>query len=178
MRLTLVLPAAAAVLIVVAGCGGGPVAGSGSAGSPESAVASAEEEARDEVAGPATANAVDACALLSDADVEPFVGDGVEGEENPTGGDGGSCTWTNQTDYHSVSLEIGLSGTAADGDLPPWDDTVGPEKPLPDDMRATGGGQVEFVVDTRDCFVQVATNGGDEDEQAAVELARKVRDQL
>lgn len=179
MRSTLLSGTAVAVLIALAGCGGGTVAGSGSAASPESAIASAENEAQDRVGGPSTDNAVDACALLTEDDVEPYVGDGVEGRSNSVGGDGGSCTWENPDDYHSVTLEIGLSGTAAGGELPEWDDTIGPEQPLPGDMRAWGGGQVEFVVDTRDCFLQVATtSGGDADQQAAVELIEKVRDQL
>lgn len=188
MRSTLLSGTAAAVLITtallgVAGCGG-PVAGSGSAapdgaGSPQSEIAGAQDEAQDRVGGSTVDNAVDACALLTEDDVEPYVGAGIEGRPNSIGGDGGSCTWENPDDYHSVTLEIGLSGTAAGGELPEWDDTIGPERPLSDGVRAWGGGQVEFVVDTRDCFLQVATtSGGDADEQAAVELIGKVRDQL
>jgi hypothetical protein len=179
MRLTLLLPTAAAVLIAVAGCGavtGSPSAGGSGGSAPPPAAATATAD--DQPDAPDVDNVVEACDLLSDEDVEPFVGD-VEGQENPVGGDGGSCTWTNPTTYNSVSLEIGLSGTAPGDELPAWDDSIGPEKPLSDGLRATAGGQVEFVVDTRDCFLQVATtNGGDADEQAAARLAVKVRDQL
>jgi uncharacterized protein YceK len=168
----------AAVLLALAGCsstiaGSAAPEGAGSAAATE--IASAEQEA----GGAPAAGAVDACALLSAADVEPVVGKGVSPEPHSAGGDGGQCTWENKDDYHSVTLEVGRSGSAPGGQLPPWDDTLGPERALPDGMREIVSGQVEFVGGGRDCVLQVATTApGDADREKAVELARKVRGQL
>jgi Protein of unknown function (DUF3558) len=174
MRSTRLCWTAAALLVALAGCSSTISGTPGAAGDPTGvpAVVSAENQAR----GEPTAGAVDACALLPAADVKAIVGDGVDGQATP-GGDGGKCTWENQTNYYSVTVDIGSTGTAASG-LPAWDKALGPERPLPDGMRSWSGGQVEFVGGTRDCFLQVASNGGDADEKKAVELARKVRDQL
>jgi uncharacterized protein YceK len=167
---------AAAALLALAGCSS-TVAGTalpeGAAPADASAVAAAEDQA----GGAPAAGAVDACALLSAADVTPFVGAGVA--PRPSGnGDGGTCTWENQEDYHSVTVEIGRSGSAPGGKLPPWDSaSFGPERTLPDGMRGIVTGQVEFVGGGRDCTLQVSTVSAD-DEENAVELARKVRDQL
>jgi hypothetical protein len=167
-------------LVLVAACGG---TGGGSASdtpdrSPAEgrAVASAEAQAR----GPASPEAVDACALLDAAEVEALIGKNGGGRPaGAPGGDGGACAWENPDDSHSVSLDIGRSGTAATGTLPAWDPVLGPERPLGDGMRSLGGGQVEFVADTRDCTVQVvAAISGNADEDKAVELARAVRARL
>jgi hypothetical protein len=167
----------ALALLALAGCGG---SGGGAvvpsiAPAEASALVSAEAKAR----GTASADAVDACGLLSPAEVAPLIGKDVPGQPSAAGGDGGVCRWENPDDYRSVSVDIGGSGTAANGTLPTWDPAQGPERPLPDGMRALGGGQVEFVAGTRDCTVQVAsTITGDADENTAVELARDVRGRL
>jgi Protein of unknown function (DUF3558) len=139
--------------------------------SSESGVLSAEAEAR----GPSTADAIDACALIDEAEVRSLIGD-TKRTATPgnTGGDGGGCTWENQTDYKSVSVDIGRSGSAAGGALPTWDPAMGPERPLPDGMRSLSG-SVDFVAGDRYCNVQVARVQGDADEQKAVELARELR---
>jgi hypothetical protein len=178
MRSTRLGWTAVALLLALAGCSStiaGSAAPEGASPADATAIASAESEA----GGAPAAGAVDACALLSAADVEPVVGNGVSGKPNGAGGDGGRCTWENQEDYHSVTLEIGRTGSAPGGQLPPWDDFLGPERPLPDGMREIVTGQVEFVGGGRDCILQVATaTAGNKDQQKAVELARKVRDQL
>ncbi|WP_300018494.1 hypothetical protein [Pseudonocardia sp.] len=160
------------VLLAATGCGA-PAPAAPASGTPE--VISAAEEARGEPA----ADAVDACALLSEAEVEALIG--PNGGASPTtgGGDGGGCTWENPENYHSVTLDVGSSGTAAAGVLPPLDPAFGPEQPLGDGMRALAGA-VEFVAADRLCLVQVATNDttAEGDEQAAVRLARQVRDLL
>jgi Protein of unknown function (DUF3558) len=166
----------ATVLLALAGCSSTVTGSAAPEGAlpPEAPIASAENQA----GGPTGAGAVDACALLSAADVTPLVGKGVSGQPNPVSGDGGKCTWENQDDYHSVTLEVGANGSAPGGALPKWDTSIGPERPLPDGMRSWSGGQVEFLAGSRDCFLQVATTGAASDEQKAVELAGKVRGQL
>jgi hypothetical protein len=169
---------AAVVLVVVAGCAS-TVAGSPAAAGAVPAEASAIVSAENQAGGTTGAGAVDACALLSAADVKPVVGDGVSGEKNPAADDGGKCTWENQDTYNSVTVEVGASGSAPGGALPKWDPALGAEHPLPDGMRTVITGQVEFVAGDRDCSVQVATaTPGSSDEKKAVELAGKVRGQL
>jgi hypothetical protein len=177
MRSTRLAWTVVAVLLALAGCSStvtGSAAPEGALPADASAIASAENRA----GGATGAGAVEACALLSAADVTPLVGNGVSGRPNPVSGDGGKCTWENQDDYHSVTVEVGASGSAPGGALPKWDPSIGPERPLPDGMRSWSGGQVEFVAGDRDCFLQVATTGAATDEQKAVELAGKVRAQL
>jgi hypothetical protein len=170
------LLACALAVLALSACGGG-AGGSGADPdlSTESGVLSAEAEAR----GPSTADAVDACALIDEAEVRSLIGD-FERTASPgnTGGDGGGCTWENQTDYKSVSIDIGATGTAAGGTLPTWDPAMGPERTLPDGMRTLGGGQVEFVAGDRYCSVQVARLQGDADQQKAIELAKSVQGSL
>ena len=173
MSIRLLGCALAVLALSLAGCGGSTAADPDL--STESGVLSAEAEARE----PATADAVDACALIDEAEVQSLIGDHDRtATPGNTGGDGGGCTWENQTDYKSVSVDVGATGTAAGGALPTWDPAMGPERTLPDGMRTLGVGQVEFVAGDRYCSVQVARLQGDADQQKAVELAKAVQGRL
>lgn len=124
---------------------------------------------------------LDACALLPADQVEELTGpnDGGVATSAPNS-NGGGCVWTNEENYHSVSIDCGMTGTAVDGELPPWEPALGPEVPLPDGMREFGAnsGSVQFVADTRDCLTQVVRSGSGGDLDAAVVLARQIRDEL
>ena len=109
---------------------------------------------------------------------QAIIGSNGGGKDTSAGGNGGGCTWENTDNYYSVTVNVGQTDTAANGTLPPLDPAYGEERPLPDGMRALGGGQVEFVAGTRLCDVQVATNSGDSDQDTAVVLAKAVRDRL
>lgn len=169
MRRTLL--ACSVAVLLTAGCGTSTVPPDPD--TPE--VVSAIEEARGETA----ADAVDACALIPEADVAALIGPNGGASPITGGGDGGGCTWENPENYYSVSVDIGSSGTAVGGELPPQDPVIGPEQPLGDGMRALAGA-VEFVAADRLCLVQVATNNttAEGDEGAAIRLASVVREQL
>jgi hypothetical protein len=177
MRTTRLCWTLAAVLVAVVGCSStvsGTPAAAGDLPPGAAAIVSAENQAR----GEPTADAVDACALISAAEVEAAIGKGAGAKAGPAGGNGGQCTWENEDNYYSVTLDIGQTGTAASG-LPAWDPSIGPEKPLPDGMRSWGGGAVEFVAGDRDCQLQVATVGDfDGDQRKAIALIKKVQAQL
>jgi len=163
-------------VLALSACGG---SGGGAADpdlSTQSGVLAAEAEAR----GPSTADAVDACALIDEAKVRALIGD-FERTATPgvTGADGGGCTWENKADYHSVTVDVGATGTAAGGALHTADPAMGTERTLPDGMRTFGGGQVEFVAGDRYCSVQVAdVIQGDADENTAIELAKDLQGRL
>src|SRR5215210_7191309 len=116
------LLACALAVLALSACGG---SGGGAADpdlSTQSGVLAAEAEAR----GPSTADAVDACALIDEAKVRALIGD-FERTATPgvTGADGGSCTWENKADYHSVTVDVGATGTAAGGALHTADPAMG-----------------------------------------------------
>ncbi|MBC8094036.1 MAG: hypothetical protein H7Y15_19295 [Pseudonocardia sp.] len=177
--MTLLPRTALAVLVLLTtGCGAATTASPSVSG--QSELSSALEQARELLPGDVgTGTSVDACALLPGAEVEALIGPDADPVLSPPIGDGGQCTWEDTDTYFSVTLDIGSTGTAANG-LPPWEPVVGPEVLLPDEMRSWGGGQVEFVANGRSNFVQVVTAdlGGDADEQEAIRLAGMVRDQL
>ena len=166
-----IAPAVAVLALFAAGCGATVP------GSPSPAGGSSVTSALDQARGAPSADAVDACALIPEADVQAIIGSNGGGKAT-TGGNGGSCTWENTDTYYSVTVNVGQTDTAANGTLPPLDPAYGEERPLPDGMRALSVGQVEFVAGTRLCDVQVATNGGDSDQDKAVVLAKAVRDRL
>jgi hypothetical protein len=174
--------AAAAAALLLGGCSStvtGSAAPTGGSPSAPGSVGEAQEQAEDIVEGGAPDENFDVCALLPAAEMQALVGPGVTG--TPEDGIAGTvCEWENQDSYHSVTLEIGQPGTAAGGQLPPWEPVVGPEEPLGDGMRVGPGGGVEFVAGDRDCFVQVVTEdlGGSEDQATAIELAQQVRGKL
>lgn len=170
------LLACALAALALSACGGS----GGGAADPDLSTQSGVLEAEAEARGPSTADAVDACALIDEAEVRDLIGD-FQRTANPgvTGSDGGGCTWENQTDYTSVTVDIGASGTAAGGALPTADPAMGTERTLPDGMRTFGGGQVEFVAGDRYCSVQVAdVIQGDADENTAIGLAKDVQGRL
>ena len=118
---------------------------------------------------------VDACSLLTPAEVQGLIGANDGGKGSP--GAASICTWKT-ADELSVTVDVGQAGTAVNG-LPAWDPALGPEKPLPDGMRSLSGGQVQFVAGTRDCAVQVVTDPfSKDDEQKAVALAKVVQSRL
>ena len=118
---------------------------------------------------------VDACSLLTPAEVQGLIGANDGGKGAP--GAHSICTWTN-ADELSVTVDVAQPGTAVNG-LPVWDPALGPERPLPDGMRSLSGGQVEFVAGTRDCAVQVVTDPTSKDDQKrAVALAKVIQARL
>jgi uncharacterized protein YceK len=177
----IVLVAAAAALLL-AGCSStvtGSAAPTGGSPSAPGGIAEAEQQAEDLVEGGAPQETLDACALLPAAEVEALVGPGTTG--TPSDGVASNvCEWENQDTYYSVTLEIGQPGSAAGGQLPPWEPIAGEERSLGDGMREGPGGGVEFVAGDRDCFVLVVTEdlGGSADEATAVEIAQQVRGEL
>src|SRR4051812_4579750 len=98
------LLACALAVLALSACGGS----GGGAADPDLSTQSGVLEAEAEARGPSTANAVDACALIDEAKVRDLIGE-FQRTANPgfTGSDGGGCTWENQTDYTSVTVDIG-----------------------------------------------------------------------
>jgi hypothetical protein len=129
------------------------------------------------------AAALDACALIDAADITKLLGVPVVGK--PTSTDPKfppGCMWENPENYESVSLEIGNPGTAS-GDTLPAPEAGFPDltTPGPDGMRFLGPGSVEFPAGGRSNTVQVAVLSmlsGEQANDAAVELARKIGPQL
>jgi hypothetical protein len=142
-------------------------------------VGEAEQQAEDILEGDAPQEDLDVCALLSTPDVQALVGADVTGAPGDAI-NGSACEWENQDTYTSVTLEIGRPGTAPGGQFPPWEPILGEEESLGDGMRVGAGGGVEFLVEDRDCFVQVVTEdlGGSKDEAQAVKFAQEVRGKL
>jgi hypothetical protein len=124
---------------------------------------------------------IDACSLLSAEDVSTLLGISLEGKSTTTDPRLAGCIWENPESYESVSVEIGNSGTAVNGTLPPPEPGF-PEvgTPGPDGMRFLGNGVVEFVAGGRSNTVQVAvlSMAGEEANAAAVDLARKITPQI
>lgn len=125
---------------LVAGCSS-TTSGSGSAASPP---------------GSSSAAGVNACTLLSEAEVAAIV-PGAGLQEGETGGK--QCTWENTDNYNSVTVTIGEPGTARGG-LPesPYSDST----PGPDGIRFGMGNTIgEFAVAERACEVQIVITGTD-----------------
>lgn len=161
---------------VVAGCGSESNSGNENVDS--------TRQSNDSTAGPAettNATAIDACSLLSTEDISALLGMPVEGQSTSDDPALAACLWENPENYESISLEIGAPGTAVNNTLPPPEPGF-PEigTPGPDGMRFLGNGQVEFPAGGRNNSVQVAVLSmmGDEADNAAVELARKVGPQI
>jgi hypothetical protein len=127
------------------------------------------------------AASIDACALLSPEDVSALLGVAVAGESTSADPAAPGCLWENPDNYESIALEIGGPGTAVNDTLPPPEPGF-PEvgTPGPDGMRFLGGGQVEFPAGGRNNSVQVAvpSMSGDEANNAAVELAKRIGPQI
>lgn len=150
------IPLAAAVLVGAVACGldtPGP-SGSGGTGTPQDKPA---------------ADNVDACALLKAEEVTPLIGPNDGGK--PSGeddDDGGACEWFNPDTRSVITLDIGMSGTAASGKLPA-DEPGYPSEPGPDGMRFFAGA-TQFIVEDRVADIDVV---GDEKKEA--ERATEVR---
>jgi hypothetical protein len=124
-------------------------------------------------AGAVSTEDLDACNLLTDAEIAALIGTNGGGK-----GSGGSCSWENQDNYHSVSVDIGQSGTAADGKLP----TPLPGAKVaagPDGIRFSSGNIAEFLIGDRACQVQLVTSVTDEkDRPSAVKLIALIRSRV
>lgn len=161
----------AALCLALAGCADEKPSAGGAA-----EMSSIESSAQAESAGD-SADAVDACALLSAADdVAPLIGATVEGVPSGQGARTG-CLWENPETYESVSVDIGAPDTAIDDTLP---EVEVPTTPGPDGTRLLAGA-VEFAADGRYNSVQVAAPvnmTSDESTAAAVALIAKIKPQL
>jgi hypothetical protein len=166
------LVATVALSCAAAGCQSqsGPTSASGSG--PDKATPSAAPAAKP----------IDACSMVPQQDVSSILGVSVSGKPGASRDPRrGGCTWENTSTYESITLEIGLPGTALHDTLPP------PEagfpnagKADPDGMRLLGGGMVEFAAGNRDNTLQVAVLklSADQANTAAIDLARKVAPQV
>jgi hypothetical protein len=130
---------------------------------------------------PAPASPIDACKLVSAADITKLLGKPIEGKSIGGGPDTPACTWENRDTYESVTVEIGNPVTAVNGTLPPPEPGF-PEvgTPGPDGMRFLASGMVEFPAGGRSNTVQIAVLAlmGQDAGNAAVDLARKIGPQL
>jgi hypothetical protein len=177
-----IVPAAVAAALLLAGCSStiaGSAAPAGGNPSLPGGIVEAEQQGEDLVQGGAPDENFDVCALLSAAEAEAIVGPGVKGTAND---DVAStvCEWEDQDTYHSITLQIGQPGSAPGGKFPKWEPVLGEEPPTVDGTRSLSGGQVEFVAGDRDCTVQVVTAdlGGDKDTATALKLAKEVRGKI
>ncbi|GAB2948115.1 hypothetical protein GCM10027280_41070 [Micromonospora polyrhachis] len=130
--------------------------------------------------GPAASTSgpkVDACTLLTTAEVGPVIG--PNGGGGPGDGVGESvCTWENPETYHSITVSIGRTGTAVGGNLPAQSD-FGPTEPGPDGIRFGSGNVAEFVVGDRACQIQVVTSVTSEsDRPTAIRLIGLIRSRV
>jgi hypothetical protein len=166
---------AAAVLAVCLGSVGA------ACGSGDGSSASSEQKSQP---GTPTATApgtpIDACKLVSRDRITTLLGTEVDGQPQ---GDPSSpgCIWENPQTFESVSVTIGKEGTAVNDTLPPPDPaSTDATTPGPDGMRFLGNGSVEFAAGNRFNTVQVAVLNmkGDQSNDAAVDLARKISSQL
>ena len=144
-------------------------------------VRAAESSVSAAVAGD-SADAVDACALLSKEEVGTLIGTTVEGVPNGIGARTG-CVWENPDSYESVTVDIGAPGTASDNTLPPLGEPGLPDMgstPGPDGTRILVGA-VEFAAGNRSNSVQVATPvtmTSDQSIAAAMDLIAKIKPQI
>jgi hypothetical protein len=124
-------------------------------------------------AGAAATRGVDACRLLTDAEVAAVIGSNDGGK-----GDNGSCSWENTDNYHSVSVDIGEAGTAAGGKLP--DPLPGAKVAAgPNGIRFSSGNLAEFLIGDRACQIQVVTSVTDQaDRPTAVKLIALIRSRV
>lgn len=162
--------------LLVAGCGS-----SAPAPSTDDDVRAVESSVSADVGGD-SADAVDACALLSAEEVGALIGVTVDGAPNGVAAHTG-CVWENPDTYESVTVDIGAPDTASDNTLPPLGEPGFPEvgsTPGPDGTRILAGA-VEFAAGNRYNSVQVATPVSmtpDESIAAAVTLIQKIKPQI
>lgn len=161
--------------LLIAGCGSSTPAPSASTD-----VRAAESSVSADAAGD-SADAVDACALLSKEEVGALLGVTVDGVPNGIEAHTG-CVWENADTYESVSVDIGSPGTASDNTLPPLGEPGFAEiesTPGPDGTRILMGA-VEFAAGNRYNSVHVVTNAMSSDESiaAAMDLIGKIKPQI
>jgi hypothetical protein len=135
--------------------------------------ASASSAAGPETDQPAAPGAIDACGLLTAAEITALIGTHSDGT-----GSAGQCSWENEDTYHSVTVEIGDPQTASGGVLPapvPGAKTASG----PDGIRFSSGNVAEFLIGDRACQVQVVTSvTDDKDRPTAVALIKLIRDRV
>jgi hypothetical protein len=147
---------------------------SGCSGGEPSAVTPASDEV--------SADAVDACALLSAEDIEAVIGVPFDGVPSGAGGRS-ECRWENPDTGESVTVEIGGPDTAAGGTLPELTEAGFPEEEIvegPDGTRIVAG-TVEFAADDRYNSVRVASGtdaSAEESVAAAVRLIERIRPRI
>ncbi|MGW0433436.1 hypothetical protein ACWDV4_12985 [Micromonospora sp. NPDC003197] len=165
-----------AVALVATGCTTKPVVQTRSGGA-DGAGASAGAPGGVSDGTPSGGKKVDACTLLTAAEVTAIIGSNDGG--GPGDGVGESvCTWENAENYHSITVSIGSAGTAADGQLPEVS-AYGTTEPGPDGIRFAPGNVAEFVVGNRACEIQVVTSvTSNSDRPAAVRLVGLVRSRI
>lgn len=158
--------------VLIAGCGA-TVAGTASTVNPlATGLAAAEQQARS-MAEPQGGDDVDACGLLTAAEIQQVIG-----QNSGPRGSGRTCTWENTDDYHSVTVDIGVTGSAVDGHLP--DPMPGAStEDGPDGIRYSSGNVAEFLIGTRACQIQVVTSVTDNsDRPTMVRLIALIRQRL
>ncbi|BCY09496.1 hypothetical protein L3i22_045840 [Actinoplanes sp. L3-i22] len=141
-----------ALLGTVAGCSDDPK--TTTAGQPAASAAASTPASTD----------LDACALLDKTEVEAIIGASNGGQ--PGAGVGDSlCVWENPTDFHSVTVNIGVDGTAPKGKLPA-DVLAGAAQKGPDGIRFAADSTANFVLANRACYLQVVTETTDKADRA------------
>lgn len=164
---------AAIIAAVLAGCS--PTSTAGVLG-PATALPSATVRANASsvtVRATAPSAGVDACAVLTAEEIAQVIG-----TNSGPKGDGGHCSWENTDNYHSVTLDIGDTGTAPDGQLPPPLPGAA-TAPGPDGIRYSSGNVAEFLIGDRACQIQVVTSVSDDsDRPTAVRLIGVIRQRV
>lgn len=121
---------------------------------------------------------LDACTLLTEAEITPVIGANDGGRGNGASVDGSNCSWENPDTFHSITVSIGAAGTAASGQLPAKSD-YGQTEPGPDGIRFAAGNVAEFVAGDRVCEIQVVTSvTSNSDRPTAVRLIGMIRGRL
>jgi hypothetical protein len=140
-------------------------------------VQEAQEQAASLLPGADAGPPIDGCSLLTATEVSDLIGDNDGGRATGIANAGGGCMWENETNYYSVTVEVGNPGSAPGGTIPAWDPAFGPERKVGTDMRDINGG-IEFAAGDRDCTVQVSTTNAAADRESALVLIEKVRDRV
>ena len=104
---------------------------------------------------PADAPGIDACTLFTEAELTD-----VLGEHQRKGSAGHStCQWEN-SDYHSVSIDVGSTGTAPGG-VVPEEPMMGESEKGDGGLTYYTGGYTTFAVGDRVCRLQIVTDVSD-----------------
>jgi hypothetical protein len=120
---------------------------------------------------------VDVCALLTEVEVQRYLGAGGAGV--PSGET--ACEWRNAATEESVTLSVYAAGTNVSGTLDPVSD-YGNTEPLPElgesARYSPGGGIVEFIAGDRDCELQITVQDQDQRRRGAIALVTLARDRI